>query len=142
MSEIQYALSHCDVYNAGTEQEIIKLDFGNGDCLDIKFGHGYRDDHRSQSRGIVPPFSSTDRKHVLSALISAAIIGYADHKYNNTQYPVFGIDRPEYLSCNMYLYNPKPLRNELTKIEFSIGRKANGRIEISDFYPIAVIGGR
>ena len=142
LSEIQYALSHCDVYNAGTEQDIIKLDFGNGDCLDIKFGHGYRDDHRSQSRGIVPAFSSTDRKHVLSALISAAIIGYADHKYNNTQYPVFGIDRPEYLSCNMYLYNPKTLRNELTKIEFSIGRNANGRIEIADFYPIAVIGGR
>nr|WP_293724860.1 hemagglutinin repeat-containing protein [uncultured Phascolarctobacterium sp.] len=142
LSEIQYALSHCDVYNAGTEQEIIKLDFGNGDYLDIKFGHGYRDDHKSQSRGIVPPFSSTDRKHVLSALISAAIIGYAEHKYNNTQYPVFGRGRPEYLSCNMYLYNPKTLRNELTKIEFSIGRKANGRIEISDFYPIAVIGGR
>ena len=142
LSEIQYALSHCDVYNAGTEQEIIKLDFGNGDYLDIKFGHGYRDDHKSQSRGIVPPFSSTDRKHVLSALISAAIIGYAEHKYNNTQYPVLGRDRPEYLSCNMYLYNPKTLRNELTKIEFSIGRKANGRIEISDFYPIAVIGGR
>ncbi|WP_371363480.1 tRNA nuclease CdiA-2 [Sporomusa rhizae] len=135
--KIKGVIAQAQIEKAGTGSEIYNLDFGDGDVLRIKTGHGYRDNHRSQTEGTVPPFTATDKDTIIQAVTSAALTAYADHQVTGTSFPVLGESEPQTIYTNMFLFNPGTGRNEYTRVEIKVGYNSyKGAVEVSDFYPV------
>lgn len=103
---IKQALKSAVIEGYNTKQEKISLDFGDGDLIDIKIGHAYRDTHRSQQQGKVAPLTYTSKEDIVASVVSAVLFAYENHKEFGTSFPTFNSGEVEKLYSNVLLFNP------------------------------------
>lgn len=138
MWKVDAVIAKAEVINQNAADERYVLDFGDGDKLEINTGHGYRDTHKSQTKGGAPPLTGSPKENYIKAIASAVLINHA----NKNEYPILGTpgDRYKEITTNMLIYNSDTGKNEYILLGIHIGRHPEtGNLQVTTFYPIVKI---